>query len=99
MKRRMICLLGLIVALGLLLTGCGKKNASTLPSLSTLASMPESTVKEIVAEYNQTALNEGWGAPSRSMEGNLGDVWELDEDREILVLYDEYKNVFVVKIE
>ncbi len=99
MKRRIAFFLALVFTLGLLLTGCGKKSASTLPSLSSLSTMAENTVKEIVAKYNQTALNEGWGAPSRSLEGNLGDVWELDEYREILVLYDEYKNVFVVRIE
>ena len=32
------------------------------------------------------------------MEGNLGDVWDLDKDRELTVLYDEYGKVFVVRV-
>ena len=32
------------------------------------------------------------------MQGNLGDVWQLDEDREVTILYDEYGKVFVVTV-
>ena len=48
--------------------------------------------------YKRDDLLLNWGEPERTMQGNLGDVWQLDEDREVTILYDEYGKVFVVTV-
>ena len=97
MKKRLFSLLFLLILLTSLLTGCGK-SGSTLPPLGALAALPESRLSESLQGYSRDSLILGWGEPERSMEGNLGDVWDLDEDRELTVLYDEYGKVFVVRV-
>ena len=96
-KRTSSLLCAIILSLSLL-TGCGK-SGSTLPPLGALAALPESRLSEAVQGYSRDSLILSWGAPERTMEGNLGDTWDLDETREITVLYDEYGKVFVVKVQ
>lgn len=96
MKKRWSSLL-CALALVLLLAGCGK-SGSTLPPLGALAALPESRLSETLQGYSRDSLILGWGEPERTMDGNLGDIWELDEQRELTVLYDEYQKVFVVKV-
>lgn len=97
MKRRLPSLLCALLLVCLLLCSCGKRG-STLPPLGALAALPESRLSESLQGYSRDSLILGWGEPERSMEGNLGDVWDLDEDRELTVLYDEYGKVFVVRV-
>ena len=97
MTRRLSSLL-LVVLLIVLLSGCGK-SGSTLPPLGALAALPESRLSEAVKGYSRDSLILGWGEPERTMQGNLGDTWDLDSERELTVLYDEYGKVFVVKIQ
>ena len=97
MTRRLSSLL-LVVLLIVLLSGCGK-SGSTLPPLGALAALPESRLNEAVKGYSRDSLILGWGEPERTMQGNLGDTWDLDSERELTVLYDEYGKVFVVKIQ
>ena len=97
MKRCLTSLL-VICLFATLLSGCGKK-ASTLPPLGALSALPESRLSEAVTGYSRDSLVLGWGEPKRTMQGYLGDTWNLDETREITVLYDEYRNVFVVKVQ
>ena len=95
MKR---CLSSLLIALILfVLTGCGK-SGSTLPPLGALAALPESRLSETLSGYSRDSLILSWGEPERTMQGNLGDTWDLDDDRELTVLYDEYGKVFVVRV-
>ena len=95
MKR---CLFSLLIALILFtLTGCGK-NGSTLPPLGALAALPESRFSETLSGYSRDSLILSWGEPERTMQRNLGDTWDLDDDRELTVLYDEYGKVFVVRV-
>ena len=95
MKR---CLSSLLIALILFaLTGCGK-SGSTLPPLGALAALPESRLSETLSGYSRDSLILSWGEPERTMQGNLGDTWDLDDDRELTVLYDEYGKVFVVRV-
>ena len=96
MKKRWTSLL-CALALVLLMVGCGK-SGSTLPPLGALAALPESRLSETLQGYSRDALILGWGEPERTMDSNLGDIWELDEQRELTVLYDEYQKVFVVKV-
>lgn len=97
MKRRLPSLLCALLLVCLLLCSCGK-SGSTLPPLGALAALPESRLSESLQGYSRDSLILGWGEPERSMEGNLGDVWDLDEDRELTVLYNEYGKVFVVRV-
>lgn len=78
------------------LLGCGKSSTS-LPPLNALTSLPDNSVKEIVTGYSRDTLLTGWGTPERSMQGNLGDVWLMENGRELQILYDEYGKVFVVR--
>ena len=95
MKR---CLSSLLIVLILfVLTGCGK-SGSTLPPLGALAALPESRLSETLSGYSRDSLILSWGEPERTMQGNLGDTWDLDDDRELTVLYDEYGKVFVVRV-
>ena len=95
MKR---CLTSLLIVLILFtLTGCGK-SGSTLPPLGALAALPESRLSETLSGYSRDSLILSWGEPERTMQGNLGDTWDLDADRELTVLYDEYGKVFVVRV-
>ena len=95
MKR---CLSSLLIVLILfVLTGCGK-SGSTLPPLGALAALPESRLSETLSGYSRDSLILSWGEPERTMQGNLGDTWDLDADRELTVLYDEYGKVFVVRV-
>ena len=95
MKR---CLTSLLIVLILfVLTGCGK-SGSTLPPLGALAALPESRLSETLSGYSRDSLILSWGEPERTMQGNLGDTWDLDADRELTVLYDEYGKVFVVRV-
>ena len=96
MKKR-IAFLVCTLLLAVLLTGCGKKG-STLPPLNALAALPESRLSETLQGYQRDDLILGWGTPERSMDGNLGDTWDLDETRELTLLYDEYGKVFVVRV-
>ena len=96
MKKRIASLV-CILLLAVLLTGCGKKG-STLPPLNALAALPESRLSETLQGYQRDDLILGWGTPERSMDGNLGDTWNLDETRELTLLYDEYGKVFVVRV-
>ena len=96
MKKRVVSLI-CVLLLAVLLTGCGKKG-STLPPLGALAALPENRLSETLQGYQRDDLVLGWGAPERSMDGNLGDTWDLDESREITLLYDEYGKVFVVRV-
>ncbi len=82
----------------LLLCGCGKKS-STLPPLPALAPLPASEISEVLQGYGRDALLERWGPPLRSMDGGLGDTWVLDETRNLMVLYNENGNVFVVRVQ
>ncbi len=93
MKRFLLALLMIL----LLLTGCGK-SANALPSLGAISPLPESTIKEIVQQYDRDTLLSVWGVPLRTMEGNCGDVWQLSDQREILVLYNENGRVFAVRL-
>ena len=95
MKRRLSSLL--IVLILFVLTGCGK-SGSTLPPLGALAALPESRLSETLSGYSRDSLILSWGEPERTMQGNLGDTWDLDADRELTVLYDEYGKVFVVRV-
>lgn len=97
MKRRLTSLL-LALLLTALLSGCGK-SGSTLPPLGALAALPESRLSESLQGYSRDSLILGWGEPERTMQGNLGDTWNLDDSRELTVLYDEYSKVFVVKVQ
>ena len=95
MKR---CLSSLLIVLILfVLTGCGK-SGSTLPPLGALAALPESRLSDTLSGYSRDSLILSWGEPERTMQGNLGDTWDLDDDRELTVLYDEYGKVFVVRV-
>ena len=95
MKR---CLTSLLIVLILfVLTGCGK-SGSTLPPLGALAALPESRLSDTLSGYSRDSLILSWGEPERTMQGNLGDTWDLDDDRELTVLYDEYGKVFVVRV-
>lgn len=96
MKERIISLLTSALLL-LSLCACGK-SGSSLPPLNALASLPQSAVEEIVTNHDRDTLLAGWGTPERSMEGNLGDTWLLDDGRELQVIYNEYGKVFVVRI-
>ena len=97
MKRRITSLL-LIVLFIVALTGCSK-SGSALPPLGALAALPESRLSEAIQGYSRDSLILGWGEPERTMQGNLGDTWDLDETREITVLYNEYSKVFAVKVQ
>ena len=96
MKKRVVSLI-CILLLMFLLAGCSKKG-STLPPLGALAALPESRLSETLQGYQRDDLILSWGAPERTMEGNLGDTWNLDETRELTVLYNEYGKVFVVRV-
>ncbi len=98
MKKRIVSLLCALFLLAGLITGCGK-SGSTLPPLGALAGLPESRLSDALQGYSRDSLLLGWGTPERTMTGNLGDTWNLDETREITVLYDEYSKVFVVKVQ
>ena len=97
MKNRLISLLFLSILLFFLLTGCSK-SGSTLPPLGALSALPETRLSETLQGYQRDALILSWGEPERTMDGNLGDVWNLDDQREITILYDEYGKVFVVTV-
>ena len=100
MKRRYVLtavILALFVA-SVLLCSCGK-SGSTLPPLGALAALPESRLSEALTGYSRDSLILGWGEPERTMQGNLGDTWDLDAERELTVLYDEYGKVFVVRVQ
>ena len=97
MKQRLTSLLCSLLLVVSLLSGCGK-SGSTLPPLGALAALPETRLSDAVKGYSRDSLILGWGEPERTMDGNLGDTWELDKDREITVLYDEYGKVFVVRV-
>ncbi len=97
MKKRLISLLFLLFLLTSLLTGCGK-SGSTLPPLGALAALPETRLGDTLQGYKRDDLLLNWGEPERTMQGNLGDVWQLDENREVTILYDEYGKVFVVTV-
>ena len=60
--------------------------------------LSETRLSDAVKGYSRDSLILGWGEPERTMDGNLGDTWELDEERELTVLYDEYGKVFVVRV-
>ncbi|MBE6919379.1 MAG: hypothetical protein E7469_06820 [Ruminococcaceae bacterium] len=96
MKRRIASLLCALL-LAALLCGCGK-SGSTLPPLGALAALPESRLSESLQGYSRDSLILGWGEPERSMDGGLGDIWDLDTERELTVLYDEYGKVFVTRV-
>lgn len=97
MARRLFTAL-LVLLLIALLSGCGKSDR-TLPPLDALAALPESRLREAVTGYSRESLILGWGTPERTMQGNLGDIWDLDETREITVLYDEYHKVFAIRVQ
>ena len=97
MKRRLTSLLCALLLVLFLLSGCGK-SGSTLPPLGALAPLPETRLPDALKGYSRDSLVLGWGEPERTMDGNLGDTWKLDDDREITVLYDEYGRVFVVRV-
>ena len=97
MKKRFAVLLVFLLIISTVLFGCGKKG-STLPPLDALAALPETRLSETLQGYQRDDLILGWGTPERSMEANLGDIWNLDETRELTVLYDEYGKVFVVTV-
>ena len=97
MKRRLTTLLCILLLVVFLLSGCGK-SGSTLPPLGALAALPESRLAETLQGYSRDSLVLGWGEPERTMDGNLGDTWVLDDDRELTVMYDEYGKVFVVRV-
>lgn len=98
MKTRVYAIIISVFLLLAILCGCSKKSASTLPSLSALAPLPNSSIVEIVQNYDQDTLWVTWGEPVRSMAGNSGDIWALDNTRELLVFYNEYQKVFAVQI-
>jgi len=95
MKKQIFTLI-LAALLTLLLCACGKSSAS-LPPLNALAPLSENAVKEIVTGHKRDTLLAVWGTPERSMAGNLGDTWLLDDGREFQIIYDEYGKVFVVR--
>ena len=97
MKRRLPSLLCAFLLVVFLLSGCGK-SGSTLPPLGALSALPESRLSDALKGYSRDSLVLGWGEPERTMDGNLGDTWDLDDDREITILYDEYGKVFVVRV-
>ena len=97
MKRRLTSLL-LILLLIALLSGCGK-SGSTLPPLGALSALPESRLSETLTGYSRDSLILSWGEPERTMDGNLGDTWALNETREITTIYDEYGKVFAVRVQ
>lgn len=97
MKKRFAFLVVFLLFISFVLVGCGKKG-STLPPLGALAALPETRLSEALQGYQRDDLILGWGTPERSMDGNLGDVWNLDKDRELTALYDEYGKVFVVTV-
>ena len=89
MKQRLLALASTFLLLLVLLTGCGK-SGSTLPPLGALAALPG---------YSRDSLILGWGMPERTMEGNLGDIWDLDTERELTVLYGESGKVFAIRVQ
>ena len=98
MKQRLLVLLSASLLLLILLTACGKSD-SALPPLGALAALPENRQSETLQGYSRDALILGWGTPERTMQGDLGDIWDLDAQRELTVLYDEYGKVFVVRVQ
>ncbi|MBE6971852.1 MAG: hypothetical protein E7446_07030 [Ruminococcaceae bacterium] len=98
MKTRLCSIILSIVILILILCGCGKKSGTTLPPLSALAPLPDSTIIEIVQNYDHDTLLVNWGQPVRIMEGNTGAVWKLDDTRDLLLFYNEYQKVFAAQI-
>lgn len=98
MKQRFLALLCTFLLLLVLLTGCGK-SGSTLPPLGALAALPENRLSESLQGYSRDSLILGWGTPERTMEGNLGDIWDLDAARELLVLYGDNGKVFAVRVQ
>ena len=97
MKKRLFSLLLLLTLFTSLLSGCGK-SGSTLPPLGALAALPENRLSDALQGYKRDDLLLSWGEPERTMQGDLGDVWDLDEECEITLLYDEYGKVFVVTV-
>ena len=98
MKQRLLALACTFLLLLVLLTGCGK-SGSTLPPLGALASLPENRLSEALQGYSRDSLILGWGMPERTMEGNLGDIWDLDAERELTVLYGESGKVFAIRVQ
>jgi len=98
MKKRLISILCMLMLVISLLAGCGKKD-TTLPPLAALAALPETRLSEALQGYDRDALILGWGKPERSMKGGLGDTWDLDKERELLVLYNENGRVFTVRVQ
>ena len=95
MKKKLHLILSLFCLITIL-SACGKSSTS-LPPLNALTSLPDNSVKEIVTGHSRDTLLTGWGTPERSMQGNLGDVWLMENGRELQILYDEYGKVFVVR--
>ena len=98
MKQRLLALACTFLLLLVLLTGCGK-SGSTLPPLGALAALPENRLSEALQGYSRDSLILGWGMPERTMEGNLGDIWDLDAERELTVLYGESGEVFAIRVQ
>ena len=98
MKQRLLAIICTILLLSTLLTGCGK-SGSTLPPLEALAALPENRWSEALQGYSRDSLILGWGMPERTMEGNLGDTWDLDAERELTVLYGDNGKVFAIRVQ
>lgn len=97
MKNRWIAFLCALIVTVTVLSGCGK-GGSTLPPLGALAGLPESELNDVLRGYKRDDLRLSWGTPERSMDAALGDTWNLDEQRELTVLYDETGKVFIVMV-
>ena len=98
MKQRLLALACTFLLLLVLLTSCCK-SGSTLPPLGALAALPENRLSEALQGYSRDSLILGWGMPERTMEGNLGDIWDLDTERELTVLYGDNGKVFAIRVQ
>ncbi len=86
MPKRSITVLAVILALSIS-TGLLYQRFSVL-SLSSVSRMQEKEVSERLFNRKRVSRLEKWGEPDGVLSGFYGDIWIVDEERQLVVYYD-----------
>ncbi|MFA9464451.1 MAG: hypothetical protein ACERKN_09180 [Velocimicrobium sp.] len=68
------------------LSGCSK-NLDNIPSLSLVKQYGEDWTQKKLEGYTRNNIMEIWGEPSNTLSGMNGDIWNIDDDYDYIVVY------------
>lgn len=95
MKKYIGVLLSLICVVAL--TACGK-NLDNIPSFSVIQEQGDEWATEKLTGYTKDNLQEIWGEPDGMLSGMFGEVWQVEDDfDQVVVYYDENAEVIDVR--